>query len=164
MPLRSDWSAELCPIARTLDVVGDPWALLVLRQALSGARRFEEFRSALGIADNVLSRRLRTLVEQGLLERSPYTDSGRTRDEYLLTPAGSDLLPVVHALLLWGEKHRPHDDPAVRMAIVHRGCGQVSRYAEVCSECGEELRPDDVTWRKSWREPQDLPLVGARPQ
>ena len=65
MPLRSDWSGDSCPIARSLDVVGDPWMLLILRNALLGARRYEEFRSALGVADNVLSRRLPAMVEAG---------------------------------------------------------------------------------------------------
>ena len=97
MPLRSDWSEATCPIARSLDVVGDPWVLLVLREALTGATRFDDFRVALGVADNVLSRRLSAMVEGGLLVRSPYVDEHRTRHEYLLTDAGRDLLPVVQA-------------------------------------------------------------------
>ena len=81
MPLRSDWSTENCPIARSLEILGDPWTMLVLRQALSGVRRFEQFRDQLGIADNVLSKRLNNLVDAGLLRRVPYQDSGRTRRE-----------------------------------------------------------------------------------
>jgi DNA-binding HxlR family transcriptional regulator len=108
MPLRSDWSAASCPIARSLDVVGDPWVLLVLRESFRGVTRFEQFRSALGIADNVLSRRLRQMVEAGLLRRSPYHAGNRVQHEYVLTDAGSDLLPVLHALGRWGEEHRPH--------------------------------------------------------
>src|ERR1700753_2150155 len=105
MPLRSDWSAHNCPIARALDVLGDPWLLLVLRDAMTGARRYEQFRESLGVADNVLSRRLRTMVEAGLLRRQPYRAGNRTHDEYHLTAAGADLLPVLNALAVWGERH-----------------------------------------------------------
>src|ERR1700712_459650 len=125
MPLRSDWSEDRCPIARSLDVVGDPWILLIIRQALSGARRFEQFRAELGIADTVLSRRLQALVDAGLLQRSAYRD-GRTRSESVLTDAGAGLLPLINGLVLWGEKHRPHTDPEVSMQIVHADCGAVT--------------------------------------
>jgi DNA-binding HxlR family transcriptional regulator len=107
MPLRSDWSAATCPIARSLDVVGDPWLLLVLRESFKGVTRFEQFRSVLGIADNVLSRRLAQMVEAGLLRRSAYHAGNRVQHEYVLTPAGADLLPVLCALAHWGERHRP---------------------------------------------------------
>ena len=70
MPLRSDWSAATCPIARSLDVVGDPWMLLILRHALLGVRRYEDFRTGLGVADNVLSRRLPAMVDAGLLRKA----------------------------------------------------------------------------------------------
>ena len=161
MPLRSDWSEDRCAIARSLEVVGDPWVVLIIRQALSGARRYDEFRDQLGVADNVLSRRLHALVDAGLLTRSPYQDGNRTRQEYLLTEAGADLLPTINALVLWGEKHRPHADPAVRMEIVHLACGAVSSTSEVCSECGAVLA-GDVAWRKSWSSPSDLQLVSAK--
>ncbi len=118
MPLRSDWSAASCPIARSLDVVGDPWVLLVLRESFRGVTRFEQFRSALGIADNVLSRRLRQMVEAGLLRRSPYHAGNRVQHEYVLTDAGSDLLPVLHALGRWGEEHRPHPGRSARLPPV----------------------------------------------
>src|ERR1700712_5139205 len=122
MPLRSDWSHDRCPIARSLDVIGDPWILLIIRQALSGVRRFEQFRADLGIADNVLSRRLQSLVDAGLMQRSAYRD-GRTRQEYVLTEAGAALLPTINTLVLWGEKYRPHTHPDVSMQIVHANCG-----------------------------------------
>ena len=157
MPLRSDWSDAQCPIARSLDVVGDPWALLVLREALTGTTRFDAFRDALGVADNVLSRRLSALVETGLLTRSPYDDGNRTRHEYLLTDAGTDLLPVVHALAQWGERHRPR--PGGRLDVVHEGCGQVTESADTCSSCGEWLRPDTVSWRRGRARTRSTPLV-----
>ncbi len=159
MPLRSDWSDDRCPIARSLDVVGDPWILLLIRQALSGVRRFEQFRADLGIADNVLSRRLQALVDAGLMQRSAYR-GGRTRQEYVLTEAGADLLPTINALVLWGEKHRPHADPDVSMQIVHADCGAVTGTPDTCSECGQPMVAAEVSWRKSWRT-GDLPLVGV---
>ncbi|MBM9469271.1 winged helix-turn-helix transcriptional regulator [Nakamurella leprariae] len=159
MPLRSDWSGDRCPIARSLDVVGDPWALLVLRQALQGARRYEDFRRSLSVADNVLSRRLAHLVEAGLLRREPYRDGGRTRQEYRLTEAGAELLPVLNALAQWGERHRPHADPAVHMDVVHTACGAVTAGPDRCTACGAELAAGDVTWRKSWA--GDTALVGV---
>ena len=163
MPLRSDWSDRTCPIARSLDVVGDPWVILILRQALSGVRRYDGFRSELGIADNVLSRRLQSLVDADLLRRSPYRDGNRSRDEYLLTEAGAALLPAINALVLWGEKYRPHRDPDVEMLIVHVPCGQVSGTPDVCSECGELMTAEEMVWRKTWRSPADVRLVGATP-
>jgi DNA-binding HxlR family transcriptional regulator len=161
MPLRSNWTGEPCPIARSLEVLGDPWVLLVLRQAFSGVRRFEQFREQLGAADNVLSTRLARLVDAGLLARRPYQDGRRTRQEYVLTQAGADTLPIITALAQWGDQHRPHTDVTVRMQIVHRRCGQPSSTAGLCSECGEPLTPETTTWRKSWRTPHDLELTGA---
>ena len=146
MPLRSDWSEATCPIARSLDVVGDPWVLLVLREALTGATRFEQLKEALGVADNVLSRRLSAMVDAGLLVRTPYVDRRRTRHEYLLTGAGRDLLPVVHALAQWGERHRPR--PTGRLEVVHEGCGGTSHSADTCTGCGTRLTADTVSWRR----------------
>ncbi len=162
MPLRSDWSSERCPIARSLDVVGDPWVMLIIRQALSGIRRFEQFRTELGIADNVLSRRLQAMVEAGLLTRSPYRDGNRTREEYLLTDAGADLLPVLNALVLWGEKYRPHADVDVSMQIVHAACGAVTTTPDNCSGCGEPMAAGSVEWRKSWRPDESFPVGVSR--
>ena len=147
MPLRSDWSEATCPIARSLDVVGDPWVLLVLREALTGSTRFEQFRSALGVADNVLSRRLSTMVEADLLTRVPYDVAAhRTRHEYVLTEAGRDLLPVVHALVQWGERHRPRDTG--RLEVVHDGCGEATGGVDTCTACGGPLTAETVSWRR----------------
>ncbi len=110
MPLRSDWSSDNCPIARALDVLGDPWSLLILRHALLGGRRYEQFRESLGVADNVLSRRLAAMVESGLLRKVPYRGEQRTHFEYALTEAGADALPVLNALVRVGrEAHRAAD-------------------------------------------------------
>lgn len=161
MPLRSDWTGERCPIARSLEVLGDPWVLLVLRQSFSGVRRFEQFRDQLGVADNVLSKRLASLVEAGLLNRRPYQDGRRTRQEYVLTEAGADTFPIITALAHWGEQHRPHTDPTVRMDTIHRSCAHRSDTADICSHCGERLTAGTTSWRKTWRQPHDLELTGA---
>jgi hypothetical protein len=113
------------------------------------------------VAENVLSKRLSTLVDAGLLQRVPYHDRRRTRHEYLLTEAGADTFPIITALAQWGERHRPHADPDVRMDIVHRACAYASTTADFCSHCGERLTVETTSWRKSWRNPQDLELSGA---
>ena len=157
MPLRSDWSDAACPVARSLDVVGDPWALLVLREAFTGTTRYDAFRDALGVADNVLSRRLSTLVTAGVLTRSPYDAGNRVRHEYLLTEAGTDLLPVVHALAQWGERHRPR--ARGRLDVVHEPCGAVTESADTCSACGEWLTAETVSWRRGRAGVRATPLV-----
>lgn len=154
MPLRSDWSNRPCAIARALDVVGDPWVLLVLREALLGARRFEQFRERMEIADNVLSRRLAAMVEAGLLRRSAYRGEQRTHHEYLLTEAGADLLPVLNALALWGEKHTEAPRPDAHLTIVHTACGQASALADVCDSCGTAMTAQDTAWQRDWQTPQ----------
>ena len=158
MPLRSDWSASQCPIARSLEVVGDPWVLLILRDALLGTRRFEQFRTKLGIADNVLSRRLAAMVEAGLLRQVPYRGPRRTHHEYLVTPAGAELLPVLNALAAWGNRHTTGTQA---MDTVHLPCGHVTTSADTCSHCGQPLRAGQVAWRRPWRSPTDAPLVEA---
>lgn len=100
-----------CSIARSLEVLGEKWTLLVVREACWGRTRFSEFRDALGVAPDVLADRLATLVEVGVLERRPYReDGGRRRDEYVLTAAGDDLRLVLAALQAWGDEHRPAPD------------------------------------------------------
>lgn len=97
-----------CSIARTLEVIGEKWTLLIVREAFWGRTRFSQFRAALGVAPDVLADRLQTLVEYGVMERRPYrVDGGREREEYVLTPAGEDLRIVLAALNSWGDEHRP---------------------------------------------------------
>lgn len=103
MPQRQDWSSAPCPIARTVNTVGDPWAVRIMCEALMGTRRYDDFRTRLGVADNVLSRRLQQLVEAGALSRSSYRGSQRTHYEYVLTQAGADLVPVLNAMAVWGK-------------------------------------------------------------
>jgi DNA-binding HxlR family transcriptional regulator len=93
-----------CPIARSLERVGEWWSILILRDALHGLTRFDEFQKSLGVAPNMLTRRLNALVESGLLKRHRYSERP-PRDEYLLTESGRDFRPVVLALLAWGNRH-----------------------------------------------------------
>lgn len=161
MALRTDWSTRSCPIARSVNVLGDPWVLLILREAFIGTRRFEDFRSRLGAADNVLSRRLTTMVEAGLLRRVPYRAGRRTHQEYQLTQAGADLLPVLQAMLLWGQKHTVTPDGGGALQIIHLDCGALSDRAEVCSACGGVLEPGRVAWNRTWDDEAPTVLAGA---
>jgi DNA-binding HxlR family transcriptional regulator len=161
MPMRSDWSNRPCPIARTLDVVGDAWVLLILRDAMTGLRRFEQFRAQLGVADNVLSRRLQLMVDAGLLRRSAYRGEQRTHHEYLLTEAGAQLLPVLNAMVLWGERFTQAPQENAHMQIVHTTCGGVTTSGEVCSNCGEMLDTGNTAWRREWMETELVTLQKA---
>jgi DNA-binding HxlR family transcriptional regulator len=101
---------RMCSIARSLEVLGERWTFLILREAFSGTTRFADFRCELGVAPDVLSNRLATLVDAGVLEKRPYRDPGaRVRDSYHLTPAGRDLQVMLAALQQWGDEHRPYE-------------------------------------------------------
>src|SRR5271169_2244515 len=101
---RKSFEKMACPIARSLERVGEWWSMLIMRDALHGMTRFDEFEKSLGIAPNMLTRRLNALVEAGLLERRRYSEHP-PRDEYLLTERGRDFRPVLLSLLAWGNKH-----------------------------------------------------------
>jgi DNA-binding HxlR family transcriptional regulator len=159
MALRSDWSTKACPIARGLDVLGDPWVMLVLREVMSGAHRYDELRENLGVADNVLSDRLRRLVEEGVLTRRPYRSGNRQRWEYFLTQAGADALPVLHALLRWGNRHTAA--PNGPMRILHRDCGAEAQSADRCDTCGVALTAENVAWEKPSQPGRLVMLEGA---
>jgi len=148
MPLRSDWSDKPCPIARGLDVLGDAWTLLILRELFVGNTRFEGLRRQLGAADKVLSARLSRMAELGLLERVPYGGSVRPRVEYRLTVAGHDCLPVLHALALWGAKHTEAPASARPMAITCTVCGQATASADWCATCDQPLTVERTEWTR----------------
>ncbi|MFC5183489.1 winged helix-turn-helix transcriptional regulator [Actinomadura harenae] len=113
------WTDPSCPVARTLDLVGDRWSLLIVRDAMDGARAFTDFQQCTGIARNILTDRLRRLVERGVLERDT-APSGK-RQLYRLTPAGRDLFTVVVALRQWGERHAFAADEAHSVLVDERG-------------------------------------------
>src|ERR1700722_16617576 len=105
-----------CPIARTTDLVGEWWSFLILRDAFRGIRRFDEFQSSLGIARNMLSRRLKRLVEAGLLETHPYSERPPPRHEYRLTDKGRDFYPVIMTLMAWGNRWIQRDQTTVALS------------------------------------------------
>jgi DNA-binding HxlR family transcriptional regulator len=140
--LGKDYDTQACSIARTLEVVGERWTLLVVRDALQGKRRFEEFQASLGIARNVLAKRLDTLVEHGVMERVPYSERP-LRHEYRLTEAGRELRVALIALLRWGERHI--DDREVpHVKVRHRDCGGDVVTQLLCTECGASPTPREV--------------------
>lgn len=131
-----------CSVARTLDVVGEWWTLLVVRDVLYGLHRFDDIQADLGIARNVLADRLRTLVGRGVLERRPYSQRP-VRHEYHLTEKGRDLLGVIAALLAWGDRWEQGPD-GPPLTLVHRTCGHDAGAQVVCGHCGRRLRYGDV--------------------
>jgi DNA-binding HxlR family transcriptional regulator len=111
-----------CSIARGLSVIGQPWTILILREAFLGVTRFAEFRAKLGIAPDMLTDRLGTLVEAGVLSREPYQEPGeRARDAYVLTPAGRDLLVVLASIQQWADDHLPHEASPTMLRRTHDG-------------------------------------------
>jgi DNA-binding HxlR family transcriptional regulator len=138
----SELAQERCSIARPATLLGDEWTLVILRQAFSRVRRFEDFQQTLGISRSLLSDRLNTLVEAGILRREPYKDEVRTRDQYRLTEKGLDLYPVLMALREWGDKYMAEEGPPVR--IRHRDCGGEPRINLRCDRCGEKIRARDA--------------------
>jgi DNA-binding HxlR family transcriptional regulator len=135
------YQSEHCSIARTLEIVGDRWTMLVIREAFFGTRRFEDFHRRLGIARTVLSDRLGRLVAEGLLEKERYQEAP-VRDEYRLTDKGSDLWPALMALMWWGDRYTTDGPPPV--VVVHRGCGGTVDERRVCTRCHAPLGPGDV--------------------
>ncbi|MDH6182221.1 DNA-binding HxlR family transcriptional regulator [Microbacteriaceae bacterium SG_E_30_P1] len=133
-----------CSIARSLEVVGEKWTLLILREAFRGRTRFSEFREALGVARDILSARLAVLVEHGVLSKRAYRDeNAREREEYVLTDAGRDLRPVLAALTEWGDAHRGlPQGPTAR--FIETATGQPVRLAFV-AEDGREVAVAEVT-------------------
>ncbi|MFI6324561.1 winged helix-turn-helix transcriptional regulator [Nonomuraea sp. NPDC050556] len=131
-----------CSLARTMEVVGDWWSPLILRDLYLGFRRFDDLAEDLGISRNLLTARLKALVENGIVDRSPYQDRP-VRYEYTLTEAGRDLVPTLLALTAWGDRWvAPQEGPPIR--VRHTTCGQVAPPTVCCSACGEPLTADDV--------------------
>jgi DNA-binding HxlR family transcriptional regulator len=131
-----------CSIARTLDILGDPWSFLILRNVLVGMTRFDQIQRGLGISRKVLAERLAWLVEQGVLERRPYSEHP-PRYDYTLTDKGRELCDVLIVIAGWGDRWTAGEagPPVLRR---HQACGEVGRAELVCSECGEPLRASDI--------------------
>jgi DNA-binding HxlR family transcriptional regulator len=143
VPLGSDYATQACSIARTLEVIGERWTLLILRDLFMGVHRFSDLHAHLDIPRAVLAARLAALVEQGIVERRPYRAD---RAEIHLTAPGRELWPIVHGLVVWGDRHRPvHGGP--RRLFVHAACGTPLAGAGDCPACGIAPEPAEIETR-----------------
>jgi DNA-binding HxlR family transcriptional regulator len=139
---RISFADMTCSLARALEVVGEWWTLLVLRDLFVGLTRFEDICADLGVATNVLTDRLATLVDHGLVERRRYQDHPE-RFDYVLTEKGRDLFPAIAALVRWGDRWESGEAGAP-MTLVHRDCGEATEALVVCSKCGRPLDAGNV--------------------
>jgi DNA-binding HxlR family transcriptional regulator len=141
------YDAQHCSAARALELVGERWSLLIIRDALfAGCSRFGDFRRSLGVAPNILAARLDAFVAAGLMERRRYSEHPE-HYEYLLTGKGRDLVPVIVALSAWGDRHAAPDGPPI--IYEHSVCGSEIHQQIRCAACGEEVRNTDIRAR-SW--------------
>jgi DNA-binding HxlR family transcriptional regulator len=135
-----------CPIERAMGLVGSRSAMLIMREAFYGTSRFDDFVSRVEMAPATASTHLRTLTRAGLLQRRPYREpGGRTRDEYALTEAGADLMPVIFGLFEWG---RRHTDAQPLVEFAHAGCGSPIEVHVRCA-AGHEVGPDEIEWHQT---------------
>jgi DNA-binding HxlR family transcriptional regulator len=135
------YDSQACSVARTLEVVGDRWTMLILRDVLLGVHRFDDFHRRLGIARNTLTDRLQRLVDDGVLERRRYQERPE-RFEYRLTDKGRDLWPVVISMMKWGDRYLAPDGPP--RIVRHRDCGgEVDEHLS-CQRCGQRLWAGDT--------------------
>ena len=125
-----------CSVARSLEHIGERWTFLILRDAFYGIRRFDDFQESLGIARNILTKRLAKLVDTGIMRKEQYQEHP-PRHEYRLTEKGRDLVPLLTSLLAWGDKWETPDEPPVR--LIHTDCDNVMHAVAVCSECRDEI-------------------------
>jgi len=138
---RTDFSQLACSIARTLDVIGEPWSPLILRDVWVGISRFEQIQADLGISRKVLTERLNHLVDRGVLDRRPY--DRRPRYEYILTDKGTELVDVLMVMVRWGDRWLAGQaGPPVLHR--HHACGQISSVDLRCPQCGQPMHAGDI--------------------
>jgi DNA-binding HxlR family transcriptional regulator len=142
MVKRTSFEEDDCPIARSLDAIGDWWSMLIIREALFGSRRFGEFQKNLGLARNILTTRLRTLVDQDILTMAPASD-GSAYQEYLLTPKGRGVFPILVALRQWSEEFDDHPED-ISTLLVDKEKGRPVRKLELYSQDGRLLSAADT--------------------
>lgn len=130
-----------CSVAQCLEVVGEWWSMLILRDAFLGVSRFDDFQDRLGISRNILNQRLNGLVESGVLAKVPYSEHP-PRHDYRLTGKGRDLWPVLTAMRQWGDTYAAPEGPPLQ--VVHKACGSVAEALLTCSVCGEPFGPRDA--------------------
>jgi DNA-binding HxlR family transcriptional regulator len=142
MVKRTSLAGDGCPVARALDVIGDWWSMLIIRDALLGRRRFGEFQKSLGLAKNILSTRLRMLVDEGILSTIPASDGSAYRD-YVLTEKGRGLFPILIALRQWSEAFDSHPEE-ITTIMVDRATGEPVKPLELRARDGRLLGVGDV--------------------
>jgi DNA-binding HxlR family transcriptional regulator len=142
MVKRTSLECAECPIARSLDAIGDWWSLLIIRDASLGRRRFGEFQKSLGLARNILTVRLRTLVDRGILKTAPASD-GSAYQEYVLTPKGRGIFPILVALRQWSEEFDDHPEQ-IGTILVDRENGRPVRRLELHAQDGRLLGAADT--------------------
>jgi DNA-binding HxlR family transcriptional regulator len=138
---RKSFADMNCSVAQCLEVVGEWWSMLILRDVFLGVTRFDEFQRRLGISRNILNQRLNHLVEMGVLTKVPYCEHP-VRHDYRLTDKGRDLWPVLTAMRQWGDRYAAPDGPP--MQVTHKGCGHVAEAVMVCSACNAPIEARDV--------------------
>jgi DNA-binding HxlR family transcriptional regulator len=138
---RKSFASMDCSVAQCLEVVGEWWNLLILRDAFMGVTRFDDFQRRLGISRNILQQRLKGLVDAGVFDRVPYSEHP-PRYDYRLTDKGRDLWPILTTMRQWGDRHAAPAGPPVQ--IIHKHCDAVSEAVLVCGSCGEAMRARDV--------------------
>ncbi len=134
---RTSFADRPCSIARTLDVVGEWWTLLIVRDVFNGIRRFDDLLEHLGISRNILTDRLNSLVDKGVLKRARYQERP-VRYEYRLTEKGLDLLPILLLMMRWGDRWQSGEAGAP-VTVMHTDCGHQTSATVVCSQCGQPL-------------------------
>jgi len=135
------YEGQNCSVAKTLELVGERWTVLILRDVFLGRRRFDEMADNLKIARNVLTQRLQRLVEEGVLEKVAYQERPE-RFEYRLTDKGLDLWPVMITLMQFGDRYYAPDGPPI--VVTHKGCGGTMDAHRICTTCGEKLTANQV--------------------
>ncbi|WP_405059719.1 helix-turn-helix transcriptional regulator [Kribbella sp. NBC_01505] len=141
-----DWSTDNCPVGLTMEIIGERWTVVVLREVFNGIRRFDDMRTRTHVPRQVLSNRLATLVDHGILRRTPYQEPGaRQRFEYRLTEKGLDLYPVLIAIRDWGDKHLTGAEGSP-VEVTHRECGALV-HTEVRCAAGHAVTPRDAVPR-----------------
>jgi DNA-binding HxlR family transcriptional regulator len=155
--LNRTYADQVCSIAGTLELIGERWTVLILRDVFLGVRRFDAIQGDLGVARNVLRDRLALLVQEGILEKRPYQQRPE-RFDYHLTDKGLDLWPVLHAIMSWGDKHvaGPAGPPTL---VEHRDCGGHVDSHRTCERCGERVGPRDARATAGPGAPPGHPLL-----
>ena len=155
---RTEFASWPCSIARSVDLLGDWWTPLVLREAFLGVRRFDDMQRSLGIGRNVLTQRLKRLVEEGMLDRVRYQEKP-DRYEYVLTEKGRDFYPVLAAMMAWGDRWLSRGRPPIQ--LTHDACGKDFTPTVICDRCRKPVTASNMKYRLEY-DPRDYEADGNR--